>query len=366
MQNNATKFLIGAAAVLVVGAVLVMSGHSATTGSKPIVIGSVLGLTGDAAVDSLNIQRGMELARADLAKQGITVDIKYEDDETDSTKTVLATQRLISLYQPQAFVGFTWDFLLDAASPIIISAKVPTYSPGNTPETSSSRSPYIFFGTSLNTTKLQPTADFLEQNHSKRVAIVIQKSAWGLEMIDIYKQAAALAGASVVMVDQSDYGQEASVFPTVAAEIKQDGADTLLWSGAEASVDVLLPKLEQLGVDIPVIGDVGIEDSVRNGHVVKTMTSPWLVYKTNISQAFAQKFEAAYGSAPGVYSDFAYDGLMVMVEAIRNTDGSPDQVAAYLRDGKVTYHGYGASSFIFSPDGGLKGGVWSLVPIQTK
>ena len=331
-----------------------------------ITIGSVLGLTGDAQYDSLNIKRGMDLAQADLAAQGVNVDIKYEDDSTDSSKTVLAAQRIISLYHPQAFEGFTWDFLLSAAAPLIESSKIPTWSPANPPEAGGTQSPYIFFGTPRNSTKVQPTADFLKKNNLKRVAIVVQDSTWGLEMIDDYTKAAQLAGATVVLVDKSEYGQESTVFPATATKVKQNKADVVLWSGGATGIDVFLPKLEQQGVDVPVIGEVALQDEVRNGAVQKTMKSGWYIFNTNDDPDFVTKFTAKYGTGPGYGADIAYDNLMVLVEAIRNTDGSSDQILAYLHGGKVQYKGYSTTSFAISDDGGLKDGAWVLEPVTAK
>lgn len=48
--------------------------------SETIKIGAVLSLSGAAAQDGENIQKGMELAKADLAGKGIDVEIFYQDD----------------------------------------------------------------------------------------------------------------------------------------------------------------------------------------------------------------------------------------------------------------------------------------------
>jgi branched-chain amino acid transport system substrate-binding protein len=350
-------------AVLIIGGALLHKDSRHGT-QKPIVIGAVLGQTGDAAIDSLNIQRGMELAKDDLAQKGILVEFKYADDQTDSAKTVLAAQQIIAADHPQAFIGFTWDFQLDAVTPILNQAQIPAYSPANTSGVANARSPYVFFGAPLNETKIEPTAQFLKEHHITKAAIGIQNSAWGVNHIAVYKQAAAEAGTTIVSTDKSEYGQEMSALPTFVTKLKHNGAQALLWSGGQTGSNILLAEMERQNVNIPVLGEVQIENAVANGTVQKLPNTHWYVYKTNTATEFVQKFKAKYDQEPGLYADIAYDGVMILSEATTHTDGSPQQIAAYLREGKVQYHGYSVDQFRFDEKGGLISGTYHLEEVK--
>ncbi len=104
------QIYIAVAVVAVVALAIVATKHQ-TGPTEAIRIGAVLGLTGDAAQDGLSIKRGIELAKADLAKEGIVVEIEYQDDKTDPKQTVSALQYLLSTNRPQAIIGPTWSFL---------------------------------------------------------------------------------------------------------------------------------------------------------------------------------------------------------------------------------------------------------------
>ena len=56
--------------------------------NKTVKVGAVLALTGYAAIDGGNIKDGIELAKTDLQKEGITLNVEYYDDATDPKQTV--------------------------------------------------------------------------------------------------------------------------------------------------------------------------------------------------------------------------------------------------------------------------------------
>jgi branched-chain amino acid transport system substrate-binding protein len=148
--------------------------------SAGIHIGAVLGLTGDAATDALNIKRGIDLAKDDLAKQGVEVEIVYQDDHTDPKQTVSAIRYLLSTAKPQAIIGPTWSFLEDAAAPVIAQEKIIAYAPADTSEFVNVRSPYQFHGAPRNALSVKPMVAWMLQHGSKRIAIITDSSAWGL------------------------------------------------------------------------------------------------------------------------------------------------------------------------------------------
>lgn len=74
-MNKQTKWIIGIVILLLaIWGIIYLAGESGDRNQElsdePIKIGAVLSLTGEAAVDSLNIQRGLDLARDDLSKKG--------------------------------------------------------------------------------------------------------------------------------------------------------------------------------------------------------------------------------------------------------------------------------------------------------
>ena len=353
--------------VLIVGGGIYWQQSQVTkTIDETIRIGAVLGLTGQAATDSLNIKRGLDLAKSDLAKMGITVDINYQDDNADAKKTVSAVQYLISTYQPQAIVGPVWSYLEDAAGPVIAANKIVAYAPADTSEFVSARSPYNFRGAPQNALIKQPVSDWLRANNKKRVAIIVDKAAFGASVKAPYRTAANEAGASVAYLEEiPTFSSDPVGLVTVALlKAKAANSDVILWSGYEPESAALIKKKAELGLaNVPVIaiGNTLVSLLSRNAISANELSG---VYHISVphNPDFVQKFKAVYGEAPGDYADRAYDGLMIIVNAFRNApQKNGDSIAAYLRE-NTHYQGYGGL-YEFNENGDVKEGHWIIQPI---
>ena len=85
---------------------------------KSVNVGAVLALTGYAAIDGGNIKDGIELARADLKKEGINLNVEYYDDATDPKKTITGVSYMNGKGIKTIF-GPTWSYQISAALPVI-------------------------------------------------------------------------------------------------------------------------------------------------------------------------------------------------------------------------------------------------------
>ena len=74
------KKIILIVAVLVIIALMVFfSKRDTDVSAEEIRLGAVLSLSGEAAADGLNIKRGIDLAVADLAEEGVNVKVEYQE-----------------------------------------------------------------------------------------------------------------------------------------------------------------------------------------------------------------------------------------------------------------------------------------------
>lgn len=359
---------IGVAVLLVFVAGLSYWGfqtHVPAAPAETIRIGAVLSLTGDAAADSLNIKRGIELAKSDLAKQGIAVDITYQDDQTDPKQTVSALQYLLATSHPEAIIGPTWSFLESAAAPTIASAKIVAYAPADTSEFVSIKSPYQFQGAPRNALVEQPIAEWLKANGKKRVAIIVSRDGWGESLATPFRAAAKDAGAAVV-VDESIQTFSADAGASMAdilVKVKAAKADTILYTGYDQDATALVKKRLELNLNASLIAATTVYSSLMSRNVVSAaqLGDAYLV-AVPTSPAFIEKFTGVYGEAPGNYADRAYDGLMILAEAIRKSPtNDADSIANYMRT-KLQYQGYGGT-YSFNESGDVEGGEWIIEPI---
>src|SRR3989344_3411646 len=331
-----------------------------------IKIGAVLGLTGSAATDSLNVKRGLDLAQEDLAVKGIKVEINYQDGKDDPKETISALQFLIATDRPQAIVGPIWGYLEDAAGPVIATNKIVAYAPADTSEFVSARSPYNFRGAPRNALIEQPTADWLKANKKTRVAIVVSNDGWGKSVAAPFRAAAKNAGASVVVDEaiQPFSANAGTIVASILTKAKNEKVDVILWTGYEPDVVALAKKRIQFGlVDVPVIDSGTIWSSLLSRGAISTAETKNVYFiAVPTTPEFIAKFKAKYGEEPSSYADRAYDGLMILVDAIQKAPAKDgDSIAKYMRE-NTHYQGYGGL-YEFNENGDVKGGEWMIKPV---
>ncbi|MFA6432229.1 MAG: ABC transporter substrate-binding protein [Candidatus Paceibacterota bacterium] len=322
---------------------------------KPIVIGAPLSLSGAAVQDGESIKNGLEMAKADLAKKGVNVDIIYQDDQTDGKGTVSAI-RALAAKGAQALIGPTWSFLADAGVPVADQLGLVTVMPANTSEYVGAKSPYAFF-TTIKVHQLVPAlAQWLKDNDKKSIAIVSNQGSWYSTVEKAVREAAASVGASIVFTDTLVFGQEASTLPTVLTKMKASKADVLFMEvDSDDGVAVMFKKIRELGMTQDIMSI-----STSLGRVLRAnpdgfnFSNKVYVLAPKTSEAFTSKYESVYGQKPSAYADTAYDSLMLLVDAIENKGSLP--LADYLRT-KTNYKGL-SHEYKFDSNGDIVGGEW--------
>jgi branched-chain amino acid transport system substrate-binding protein len=329
---------------------------------EPIKIGAVLSLTGDASVDGLNIKRGLEMAKEDLAAKGVNVEVVYEDDQTDPKRTISAITKLVtSSDSPKAIIGPIWSFLIDSALPVINQNKIVSFIPSATTEITTSDSSYAFYGTFKNIEETKPLAEWLKANKKTKVAIVVNTGAWSESQEQAFGAAADLAGSKVVLTERL-VGFDGTAVPTVLAKVKSSGADVILWTGFEKDSAILIKKSQEQNLGIPIVAASNAPKGLVSRGVV-ILRPQDEVYTIDIPRnpKFTEKFTKKYSEDPSTYSDSAYDGLIMLVEGLQKYPAGGDELANYMRE--MTYRGY-LGKYDFDDKGDIVGGTWEIVRLK--
>ena len=361
-SNKNTIVLVLILFVVLIGAVFLLGNNKDTVNENEVVIGFVTSSTGDAAVDAFSMERGARLATKILNKEGVKVRLILEDDGTSPEKSVSAALKLIGNKEVDALLGFTWSFLLESAASVIDSGMIPTYSPTNTSEYLSVDSPYIFKGAVKNEKKLEPLKNLLLKKEITKVAIVVNKSGWADNHIDIWTRAVEAVDGEVVLMEEPFFGSESQSVPTIVSKIKNSGAEVVLSTGGQALSVILPNKMAEQGVNIPIYGVIGYQTAIDNGEVKEPEGVDWYVYKNKVNDEFRELFEEEYGEAPGLYAESAFDGIMLLVEAARKSDGTREGITRYLQN-DLLYKGF-ATTYSFDEHGDIESGDWFLVEVE--
>lgn len=326
--------------------------------NRPIKIGAVVSLTGYAAVDGMHIKNGMDLAVSDLKNKGVNVEIVYEDDATDPKKSISSLNKILLADKPDAVVGPIWSFLIDAALPVINNNKIVTYVPSATSEVVNGDSQHIFYGTYKNSEQVEPLIKFFKENNIKNVAVVLSNDAWGQSHVPGFEKAVKAVGGNIVLQEMISFGSDKEVMPLITNKIVELNPDAVLWTGYDEAGTLLVRKLQEQNYHRPIMATASVmKGLIKRGAVIPQDNDQIYSVDISVKDDFRNKYFTAYNQEAGVYSDTAYDGVMMLVEGIQEGK-TGDDLAKYMRD-DLKYKGY-FGTYDFDANGDVIGGNWKV------
>lgn len=350
---------IGILAVVIVGGWFLVKNRANTpvqapASAGPIKIGAALSLSGIAAQDGESIQQGIELAKTDLKKKGVDVEVVYQDDKTEPKSTVSAINALYA-QGVQAIIGPTWSYLADAGIPVADRLRIVTVGPANTSEYVQAKSPYSFFTTTKVANILPVLVDWLGQNNVKNIAIISNQGAWYDAVTGVVRKAAEQSGAKIIFSETMTLSGSEDAMPTVIAKLKGVKVDLVFTEiDDDKGITIMLKKMKEQKVTSPIMSVTTSISRVLSSNKDLGLGNNFYVVSPKSSKEFEDEFFDYYKQKPGAYADRAYDSLMLLVEAIQNKGELP--LEQYLRE-KTDYSGY-AGRYKFDENGDIVGGEW--------
>jgi branched-chain amino acid transport system substrate-binding protein len=333
------------------------------TGSHPrtLRVGAVLGLTGPAAIHGTAVQRGLELAKEDLVRAGWQVELEYQDDQTQSAKTVMGLQSLIAR-GVTLFVGPTWDFQIIAAHPIFQARKAITLAATASSEVGGGSSTGIFFMVPPRAGLLKPLQDFLKSRALSRAVLLMPNGSWGEVHQELFKEAVKGAGGSVASAEFFDYGVSVSQLSTTLNRLRERNPDVVLVTGAGLDIASLIKARNQLQLKFTIVATDTARDILKDKLLNPDELKQVYVAEIAPQPRFIERYLEKFGATPGNYSDSAYDSLMILAEATSKTDGSLEQIQSYLQN-RCDYDGMSGRKR-FDSKGDVKDGESRVVALE--
>jgi branched-chain amino acid transport system substrate-binding protein len=358
-----TRRAFGAAAVLGLASVAGIGITSLNAQQKTIKLGITLPLTGADAEDATLIKDGamiaIEEANAKGGVAGYKIDVITLDSGTatagqyDPAQAATNTKKLVADPQVVANIGPQMSGEGKAMTPILSEAELATITPSSTnpditdPKFAAQFKPKgkaIYFRTVTTDAFQGPNmANYYTQNLKvKSVYILDDSGAYGVGIADSFQRQAEKNGIKVLGRDQLN-PKEAD-YTTILTKIKALKPDAIYYGGvAQAGV-----KLAKQAYDIVPDMIKGGGDGVQGGSFLKgggfpaveawysTNASPHLVQDPAAEQ-WVKKFNEKYGKNPDDYSITAYDGTLVVLDAIKRVAESGKPInRANVRDAMQT------------------------------
>lgn len=208
----------------------------------------------------------------------------------------------------------------------------------------------------------------------KNIAIIDDRTAYGQGIADEVEKAVVATGGKVV--SRQFTTDSATDFTAILTTIKATNPNVVFFGGMDPQGAPLVKQMRNLGLNAKFLGGDGLQtvDYLRlagkNGDGTIASMPGLPLEKMPGGKSFQQKFNAKYGAIQ-VYAPYAYDAVMVMVEAmVRANSSDPQKYLAELV--KTQYQGV-TGNIAFDERGDIKlsaitlyqakGGKWVILDV---
>ncbi|MEO5574279.1 MAG: branched-chain amino acid ABC transporter substrate-binding protein, partial [Gammaproteobacteria bacterium] len=313
------------------------------SGETVIKIGSAFPLTGRQAHLGQDHENGVRLAIDELNAKGVMIggakvrlQLLSEDDQSDPKTATIVAQKLAD-QQVKGVIGHYNSGASIPASRIYSEAGIPQISPSSTAIAYTAQGFKTAFRVMTNDAQQgKVLGEFAAAAlGAKKIAIIDDRTAYGQGLADEVEKSAKAAGIDIVA---HEYTTDRSTdFLAILTSIKAKKPDVVFYGGMDVQAGPMIKQMHSLGLTAKFLGG----DGMQSNEFIKiagadaegtTASTPGLpVSDMQNGKDFEEKFTARYGKLQN-YAPYAYDAVMVLVEAMQKADSAePEKYLPVLR-----------------------------------
>lgn len=346
------RFFVAATALLS-ALVIVGAASLSDAGAEPLRIPVLVPITGFLSLEGTSQKNG-----AELALRGSGVDFDVDDTATSPETAINAFERALTSGRNRddvvAVVAPMLGTQMLALIPLADEFNVPMVTVSGTARITELGSPNVFrFFPGDVVVKAAHARYVVEELGAKRPAVIFQTTAYGQSgRAELERNLTAL-GHPPVIAEALDVSVK-DMLP-VLSKVRESGADALLLHLHSGPTALVVRQARAMGLDIPIIAGSAmhqpetaalLEPSELNGVCAESGASP-ISESDPATRAFADAYRAAFDREPDAFALGQYDGVNMLLAAIRAgaktaadvrtylaTQRYPGLATTYLSDGK--------------------------------
>ena len=373
---------------LVAGAALVLGAFGAIA-AEPIKIGSVLSVTGPAAFLGDPELKTLQLYVDDINKKGGVIgrplQLVHYDDGSDANKANSFAKRLIDDDKVDVLIGGTTTGATMSMVPLAEKSGTPFVSLAGAVVIIEPVKKFVFKTPHTDRMAAEKVFEDMKKRGITKVALLSETSGFGASG---KKETEAVAGKyGITLVANETYGPKDTDMSPQLTKIKgTPGVQAVFVFGLGQGPAIVTKNYKQLGINLPLYQSHGVAsdeflklagpaaEGVRLPSPAQLIPEklPANDPQKPVVTAYDQAYTAAYKQDVSTFGGYAYDGLMLTVDAIKRAN-STDK--AKVRDALETTKGFVGTSgtFNMSPSDHMgldlsafrmlevKGGDWMIV-----
>jgi branched-chain amino acid transport system substrate-binding protein len=374
---------VGTAAMFALGAVaMVLSGCGRDDAPAPdrgpaeqvVKLGFAAPLTGPQSHYGAEMRNGIVLALEEvnatapvIGGRPVRFELIAEDDQADPMRGTVVAQALVDA-GIKGMLGHFNSGTSIPASRIYAEAGIPQLAMATAP---------AYTANGFATTFRMMTNDVqqggvlgryvVEKLGMRRIAVVDDRTAYGQGLADQFEAAAREAGAEIVKREFTT--DKATDFLAILTSVRDARPDAVFFGGADAQAGPMARQMQQLGLRGVLIGGEMIKSpnflelagDAAEGAVASLAGVPLEMMPGGAS--YAERYRERFGAGVEVYSPYAYDGTMTLIEAMRRADST--EPGRYLPElARIERAGVTSATIAYDQRGDLRAGTITVFRVE--
>jgi branched-chain amino acid transport system substrate-binding protein len=326
MSIDRRSVLAGAGASIVAAAA-----PRALAQADTVKVGLIAPMTGPFTSTGRMIEAGVRLymrQKGDMVA-GKRIQVVLRDDTGVADVTRRLAQEMVANDGVQVLAGFGLTPLALAVAPLATQAKVPQIVMMSATSIVTERSPFIVRTAFTSAQTTVPLADWAYANGIRKAVTLVSDYAPGIDAEVGFNSRFKAAGGEIVQAIRTPLAnRDFAPFLQRAADAKPDAMFVFVPSGLGA---ILMKQFAERGLDKAGIRALG-EGSVTEDDIITQMDDSVLgmvtahhysaAHQSPENAAFSAAFRADAGVRPNHIAVHAYDGMHLIYEALKKTNGA--------------------------------------------
>jgi branched-chain amino acid transport system substrate-binding protein len=347
--------------------------NAASAQEQVVRIGHVSATSGPIAHLGKDIENGARMAIDELNAKGVTIggkrvkfELLAEDDAGDPRQGTAVAQKLVDA-KVNGVIGHQNSGTSIPASKIYHDAGIPQISQAATNPKYTQQGFKTAFRVVANDGQLGGTLGryAAEKLGAKKVAVIDDRTAYGQGVAQEFIKSVNAKGVEVV--SQQYTHDKATDFNAILTTIKSKKPDVVFYGGMDAVAGPMLRQMKALGINAKFMGGDGIcsealgllaGGAMGDGQVVCAEAGGVEEAQKKGMDNFRAAFKKKFGVEVQQYSPYAYDAVMLMVEAMKIA-GSAEPARYLPALAKINYKGV-SGNIAFDSKGDIKDGALTL------
>jgi len=286
--------------------------------------GSAIRNAGQLAIDDINAGGGIN---------GRKLQAFPEDDACDAQTGVQAAQKLLN----QGIVAIVGGYCSGASIPesdtLHRNGDLPFITAASSnPKFTEQGYDNVFRMVSRDDAEAPADVSFMHDFlHANKIAIMHDNTTYAKGVADSAKQAASAAGMTVTYFDAITPGQKD--YTAALEKVATTAPDVLFYTGYYPEFGLLAKEYVALNPPYKLDGDSATVDPSVIKVAGKALLNPGITFTTlpttefihnAQNDALSKEYQKRYGTVPGDYSSYEYDGMMALAQALKDNGGKTD------------------------------------------